>query len=645
MASKASYTTSDVPTRGMGDAVDQMMTAAESTRRGHERRWYDNEFFDDGKHFRYISREENKIVDWAEKTSIYNPLRAIPKASRQIRGLVNLLVSQNFVPVIYPERVEMSNYDDPVMYEAAKQTAMIIARQTGHWITEEFKNNDVLEKLTLMAMLSSKNSVSYMKIWPNSIKEKIECVVRDAFEIYLLGQMDSVSDQPFVIEAAPRLIAEIKADEMFDQEQITKITPDNRHASSEIKQAYMISRYGNRAVAEQSSTLIQKQAFIKEYINKDNVKAIRKQKNAGDILGKRGYGDTVIRQVYSAGNIWLRDEYLDMTDYPFVSLTLEPGPLYQVPIIERFIPTNKSLDMIVSRVERYAHTMGVGVWLKRQGEQFNITNKAGGQVIEYKSQPPRQMEMAQLPAFFFNYINLLNSFIEEQGVTLTTLGKVPSGVKSGVAIEALKESEYSNLVTANQQLKKTVKEIAEKFMDIADDNFVTPQTYTLLEKGEPTYFDIIGKSGIDKREKAGLTTEQDVVPVSKEYKVEIEIQSGLGYTREGQKQSAKELGDYLIQLSANGLVPPELLVSYIDKLFEVYQFGAGSEIAQQIAKFNKEGQATDQQVDKMKVGLAEVLQDSGIADAISQKTTSEERATLAEKKAEAIAKVAGGQNE
>src|SRR3990167_6955991 len=188
MASKNSYTTSDIPTRGMGQAVDEMMLAAETTRRGHERRWYDNNFFDYGHHFRYIARQENKIVDWAEKTSIYNPLRAIPKASRQIRGMVNLLVSQNFVPIVYPEKVEQTNYEDPVEYEAAKQASKIVARQSGHWITEEFKNYGITQKLTLMAILAAKNSVSYLKVWPDAVNEKIKCVVRDAFEVYLLGQ-------------------------------------------------------------------------------------------------------------------------------------------------------------------------------------------------------------------------------------------------------------------------------------------------------------------------------------------------------------------------------------------------------------------------------------------------------------------------
>ena len=87
----------------MPHMVDEMITAAKSTRRGFERRWYDNNFFDDGYHFRYLSRQTNKIVDLSERANLYYPMRAIPKASKQIRGVANLLTSAKYIPVAYPE--------------------------------------------------------------------------------------------------------------------------------------------------------------------------------------------------------------------------------------------------------------------------------------------------------------------------------------------------------------------------------------------------------------------------------------------------------------------------------------------------------------------------------------------------------------
>src|SRR3990167_7270052 len=105
------FGTERLPKQGMGAAVDSMMKIAKDARMPFERRWYDNNFFDDGKHFRYLSRTQNKIVDASESQSLYTPLRAIPKASKQIRGVANLLLSYDPVPIVYPERVNKGAYE------------------------------------------------------------------------------------------------------------------------------------------------------------------------------------------------------------------------------------------------------------------------------------------------------------------------------------------------------------------------------------------------------------------------------------------------------------------------------------------------------------------------------------------------------
>src|SRR3989304_337278 len=129
----------------MGQAVEEMVTAAKSTRRGFERRWYDNNFFDDGYHFRYLSRQTNKIVDLSERANLYYPMRAIPKASKQIRGVTNLLMSNQFSPVIYPKRVIKQNYSSDGEYQQAQQLAKLIAQKTGNWVQDEWKRQEIID--------------------------------------------------------------------------------------------------------------------------------------------------------------------------------------------------------------------------------------------------------------------------------------------------------------------------------------------------------------------------------------------------------------------------------------------------------------------------------------------------------------------
>ena len=617
------YDTSYVTRDQMGQVVDEMLRTAKDARRSNERHWYDNNFFDDGYHFRYLSRTQNKIIDLSERQTIYNPIRAIPKASRQIRGVANLLLSSDPTPVVYPEKVNLAAYPgqptfdpqtqqqvmqpNPELQEAQKE-AKRVAKLTGHWITEEFKNQDIMEKLALMAILAMKHSVSYMQIWPDSIDEAIRTQVYDAFDIYLMGDITSIYDSPYIIKAVPRLISQMMADENFDEKQREKLKPDNKFASSEIKEAYMRAKNSGQTNNDQAATILQKEAFIKEYLNKDNYNRITQQDDAGEVLKGKKMGDMVMRQIFAGGDVWLRDKYVKLPDYPFVDFRLEPGPIYSVPLIERFIPSNKSLDLIVSRLERFTHTMVTGAWLTAEAEgNLNITNQAGGQQIRYKAIPPTQAKVQDPGQGIFNLSNLLNSFIEEQGLTTSLTAKLPAGVKGHQAIESLKESEYANLVISSRRLKGTIKRIAEKFLDIADDHFVSPQTVYYMEKGEPQYFDVVGESALKKRQELQIDDEPlDAVPLKREYRVEIEIQSGAAYTREGKKAAAQQMIADLTPFVESGLLPPDAFKVILEKYMDMYQFGGTDELMEALESPQT---LTDSQLDMMKIAIAEVLKD------------------------------------
>ena len=600
------YNSSQVETRNIGQTIDQLMTFATQARRPFERKWYDNQFFDDGHHFRYWSRTAGKIIDVSNDTSIYSPMRAIPKASKQIRGVANLLTTTDPTPVVYPEKLNQTAFENPREYEQARQQNNKIAKLAGHWIEEASKKQEISEQTALMLILAAKHGISYMQIWPDAVKEKICTCVYDAFDIYLKGDLQSIYDSPFIIKGIPKTIAEIKANELFNKEQLARITPDNRLASSEIKAAYLRAKQSMHANPDIVATVTLKEFFLKEYLGRENKERIRSMNS--ELLQSRKDGDVVIRHGFVAGDLWLYDEYLDIPEYPFVEFRFEPGPIYQVPLIERFIPQNKSLDVVVSRVERFINTMVTGFWMKRQGEQFKPTNIAGGIVYEYLTTPPVQGNITPIPNFVFAFMNLLTNFIEEQGVTTSTLAKIPAGVRANAAIESLKESEYASLAIPQRRYKQTVKKIAEKFLMIADDYFVKPQETRFLEKGEPQYFDVIGKKAMKDREILEVPVEGNVVPLSSEYFVDIEIESGLGFTKQGKRNAILDLiAKIFLPLAEKGLIPQDALKVALERVLETYQFGATAEFME---SFDKEGTSvTDQDIQKVKIAFMEVLKD------------------------------------
>lgn len=621
--------TAGMPTDRIGSEIDKFVAQMDFQRKGFERRAYDNNFFDDGYHFQYVSRTTGHIVDAGKKDPM-GPVRAIPKASRQIRGVANLLLGLDPHPVVYPEKVSRVNFmaeqPDPQTgkmiaspeYQKAMTVAKELAKKQGHWIEEEWRKQELMDKLIFMVILAAKHGVSYLQILPDPNEQTITTIVRDFFDVYTMGNVTELDFSPMVVMTSPELISKIKANPLYKEEQLAKISPDNRYASSEIKQAYMQVRFGSTMQADSAATLIQKEAYIMEYINDDNMQQIAS--DLGDRFRGKKKGDKIIRQVCAAGGVTLYDKYLNLNKYPLIDFRFEPGPMYQVPFIERFIPANKSLDISMSRIEKYLNTMNVGVFMKRKGENFEISNKSGAQTIEYDATRPEQMNLTPLPATVFNFIGLLNNIIEEQGASTSTLGQLPEGVKSGVAIESMKATEYANLKIPTDMLKKTVRRSSERLIAYAADYFITPETVYYLEKGEPSYFDIIGEAGAQKYKELGIEVPEGTVEIKHDTMVDIQIETGLGYTQEGRRQAMQQIIEFILKLAEQGLISQPAVKSAIESFLETYGYGSVSDFIDAMDEGTQASPLTEDQITQMKVAILEALKEAGeIGEEASEK--------------------------
>lgn len=597
------------PKDRLGMQIDEMLSTLKTRRRKFEQRWYDNNFFDDGYHFRYVSRTTGKVLD-VYNSNTNDPVRAIPKASRQIRGIANLIMGTDPVPVVYPD---IAKGMPPELIEKRKQWA----KASGLWIEKEWKDKDMKGKLTQMLILAMKHGVSFLQVYPDFVEEKINMKVYDAFDIYVDGSQTDIEDSPYVIKAIPMLVSKIKANEMFDEEQKTKISPDWKYANSEIKDAYMQTRYGKGSNDDNNATVILKEAFQKVYLNKSNFPFIASK--YPEAVRDKDIGDVVMRHTFVAGNVWLYDEYLPNEEYPFIALTMEPGPLYQTPQIERFIPANKSLDLIMNRIEKYTNTMTTGIWLKRKGEDFRPTNVPGGQVIEYTATPPQQAQMASLPGHVFNFVKLLEQFIEEQGASTSALAQLPPGVKSGIAIESLKATEFANLKINTDQFKQVVEIIAQRMLDIAADHFITPQTIRRLENGEPRYFEVVGQIGMEARQRIGENLPEDIAIISRDAKVDVEVSTDAAFTMEGKREIAQQVTAFFLELAKIGYVTPDQIDVVIKSLIDTFKFGNTQEFLEALDRpMPEQPQQQQTNTDDIKVAILEVLRDVGLVPGSQQ---------------------------
>src|ERR1035441_9031321 len=123
--------------RAIGKLVEDMNFQAIMRRRAWERRWYNTNWFDDGLHFRVMSKRTGQIIDHVQRQSGFIE-RAIPRASKQIRGIGALLLTPEYYPVVYPENVTEEKYRDKITHQVdekafkeAKEFAKESARKQG----------------------------------------------------------------------------------------------------------------------------------------------------------------------------------------------------------------------------------------------------------------------------------------------------------------------------------------------------------------------------------------------------------------------------------------------------------------------------------------------------------------------------------
>lgn len=306
------------------------------------------------------------------------------------------------------------------------------------------------------------------------------------------------------------------------------------------------------------------------------------------------------------------DKYIPGTEYPFVDFRMEAGAIWQTPQIERFIPQNKAIDDVMTRLERHINSNPMGIWLRQKGENFEISNSSNAYVLEYEGRPPVNVPTSPMPSDPFNLITIQERLIEEQGVTTTAMGKIPSGVRANAAIETLKASEFSNLTMNTKMLKKTIEKAASKILFLADTYLMNVREVSYYQGGEAQYFDVIGKTGADVRQnKLQEQLPPNTIVLDSSDRVRIEVETGPGYTVEGKRANMLDLSNFFMAMAKEGLVNPEAMRLIIEKLLDTYQFGSTSEFLEEYDKFS--GQQSQQVDEKMKnqikLSVAEVIRD------------------------------------
>ncbi len=602
-------------TRAVGKAIEDLNYQAIMRRRSWERRWYNTNWFDDGMHFRTMPRNQNVIIDHAQRSSGYVE-RAIPRASKQIRGIGALLLTPDYYPTIYPERISQTEFMqkltgqvDQQAYQKAMQTAKDNARYQGIFIQKTWEDELELDlKLADMILLTMKNGISFLQIYTDEHSKRVAGEVLDAFDIIMFGDKRELSELPFMTKATPVDFNEVLSDPRFDEENKAMLTSDNLYATSEVKQAYMQARYGSKLNSDGINSIVQRETHMKEYLSDDNWEQAKELSAKTGAMEHKSKGDMIMRHTFSAGGVTLHDEYVDCDDYPYAELRMESGMLYQIPVMERFIPLNKSQDVVVTRIEKWINTMVAGIWTKRKGENFKLANIAGGMVAEYEGTPPEQAQIGSVGTTPFQFLQVLDKYVEEQGISSTNISQLPNNIANNT-IENIQQQEYTNLRFATARLKKCVKRIGELIIERADKDYIKPIDVAYKEGKEAKYFSVIGSRGRAKHKEIGKELPDDIITLNRKLKIRIEADAGFGLTQDGRRQALEVLMKEMIELYKLGFVGPQAMSMLVKRFIEEYGYGSTEEFMEALEQGVTQGQLQDNQLNQMKLAVLQVLKD------------------------------------
>ncbi len=513
--------------------IESTFKAYSDARFKYERQWYINDNFYDGNHFVWW-RKSTGTIDRIQPPR-GTVMRSIPKASRQLDSIQNLILANHPRWTVYPEPepIPPEGTDTQTPPGATpsidpSKSSEDKAKRSGQWLETKYDELNMDELSAELVHYGLKFPCSFFKIGFDPSEDDIYVTVRDAFDVYFAPE-SNFYDSPMVIDTYSKNLEEVKANPNY--ENTADLVPDFKYSSSDLKELRTSERFGYTRLSQKSNTITLKEAYIYEW-----------KKNA-----ETGKMERKIRLVTVAGGKVLRNEEFPLKKIPFVMFTPNSGAVYKPAWIERLISPNKSIDLIVSNIELFFHVMTRGRFAQHQtGTMDRILNETG-QIVKWTVDKPDALPIPSLPNYVFTHISNLEKWIEEQSVSSASTGRIPRGVRAYKAIESLKSSDYSNLGVAIIKLEGALEKCAEIMLDYADNFYENPRTVFKLNEDKPDYFQVMGAGSFDNLKN------DKVIPLSASSKVNVSIESGLSYTEEGKRQT-------LIELFNMGLVDGETVL-------------------------------------------------------------------------------------
>jgi len=502
--------------------LDREWNTAQSNRKELDWQWFMYDLWVSGNHYAKWDKNTQQII-----TTVRDKGRVkvvINKIYSTLRAVRNFVLRNRPKAETTPDNLTEENLD-----QVSKLNKYL-----------DFLHDKLRARTKLKASLwhALKYSVGFWQvIWDEDAGDNGEVAINvvDPYDLYWDPVARSPEEARFCVLAVRRNIEDLKNDPKYD---FKGIKGDQLLAASSMKARLMQAEKGMQSFGESkgTSTIIVREHWYwdtQDTEEEDENGKVTKKKERKLMLCAIA-GDQIIRQP--------EDTKLDR--FPFFKLAcdVEPLSMYGTGWVKNLIPPNRALDRLESQVAEYNDLMNRGRFVADKGSGVRVIYNENGQIIEKKrGYELTQMPIAPLSASIFAQIENMNKYLEDiGGAHDASLGRIPSGAKSGVALEALQVGDSNNMSEIVENVEEFLEEVYEYILFLASQKYQFARTVIpTTRSGEREFINVIGE---DAKEIApdGAT----VIPAKNT--VDVKITSWLAFT----DQARQEILNQLFQLGA-----------------------------------------------------------------------------------------------
>lgn len=443
--------------RNLINELEDKFNLVKELRKPYETYWYQNAAFFFGKQWVTWNKDKHQLE-----------LKEAP--SWRVRLTINLIFPIVRIMLGKLNKVKLSL----VCMPKTKEKEDISAAQIGSKVLEYLiqKLNFGIKQLQLY-LLTVIFGISYIKnFWDGDTGTKFnvkEIDEKGEKEIELtLGDVDSTVLTPFDLYFDPTVTTDLQEAEYIFETKIRSIKYVKEKYGIDVKPDETI--YPS-TIEQQIHYLLDKRlqptkhklCLVKEYWEKPS-----KEYPEGRHI------------IYSGREILFYENMLDSYKfYPYVEFIYFPtfSEIYPITLIQTLIPLQKEYNKSRSQIIEHKNLMSKGKWLIPEGCKVsrNSFTSEPGEKIYYDSRygTPTQLPIQPLPNYIWqNIAHIRNEMFDTAGIHEVSQARIPSGIRSGIAIAFLQEQDDTQLGTLLFLFQRSFEKVGHQLLEIVKDNYI-----------------------------------------------------------------------------------------------------------------------------------------------------------------------------